>query len=45
MVTEAGDPIIAQGEYTVSVGGGQPHTGAAVVTHTFRVDGQLALPE
>jgi len=45
MVTEAGDPIIAQGEYTVSVGGGQPHTGAAVVTHTFHVDGQLALPE
>jgi beta-glucosidase len=45
MVTEAGDPIIAQGEYTVSVGGGQPHTGAAVVTRTFRVDRQLALPE
>jgi beta-glucosidase len=45
MVTEAGEPIIAQGEYTVSVGGGQPRTGAAVVTRTFRVDGQLALPE
>lgn len=45
MVTEAGEPIIAQGEYTVSVGGGQPHTGAAMVTQTFHVDGQLALPE
>jgi len=44
-VTEAGDPVIAQGEYTVSVGGGQPHTGAAVLTQTFHVDGQLALPE
>ena len=45
MVTEAGEPIIAQGDYTVSVGGGQPHTGAAVVTHTFHINGQLALPE
>ena len=45
MVTEAGEPVIALGEYTVSVGGGQPHTGAAVVTQTFHVDGQLALPE
>jgi len=45
MVTEAGEPVIAQGEYTVSVGGGQPHAGAAVLTQTFHVDGQLALPE
>ena len=28
MVTEAGEPIVAEGEYTVSVGGGQPGTGA-----------------
>jgi beta-glucosidase len=45
MVTEAGDPIIAEGQYTLSVGGGQPRTGAQVVTRTFRVNGQLALPE
>ena len=45
MVTEAGDPVIAQGEYTVSVGGGQPNTGVAVVTQTFSVNGQLKLPE
>jgi beta-glucosidase len=45
MVTEAGDPIIAEGQYTLCVGGGQPHTGAQVVTRTFRVNGQLALPE
>lgn len=45
MVTEAGDPIIAEGQYTLSVGGGQPNTAAPVVTGTFRVSGQLALPE
>jgi beta-glucosidase len=45
MVTATGDPVIAQGEYTVSVGGGQPHTRAAVATQAFRVDGQLKLPE
>ena len=28
MVTEAGEPIVAAGAYTVSVGGGQPDTGA-----------------
>jgi len=45
MVDELGSPIIAEGNYTLSVGGGQPHTGATVVTGTFRVNGQLALPE
>ena len=45
MVTEAGDPIIAAGQYTLSVGGGQPDTGAQVVTGTFRVNGQVTLPE
>ena len=28
MVTEAGEPIIAEGKYSVSIGGGQPNTGA-----------------
>ncbi|MGA7409974.1 MAG: glycoside hydrolase family 3 C-terminal domain-containing protein, partial [Bryobacteraceae bacterium] len=45
MVTEDGNPIIAQGEYTVSIGGGQPDTGAPVATGKFHVDGQYALPE
>jgi beta-glucosidase len=45
MVTEDGHPIIAQGDYTVSVGGGQPDTGAASASGHFHVDGQLALPE
>jgi beta-glucosidase len=45
MVTENGNPIIAGGEYTISVGGGQPDTGAPGVTGHFRVDGRIALPE
>jgi beta-glucosidase len=45
MVTEVGDPIIAPGEYTVSIGGGQPNTSAPVVTGHFRIDGQVPLPE
>jgi beta-glucosidase len=45
MVTADGDPIIAQGEYTISIGGGQPDTGAPVATGKFHIDGQYALPE
>ena len=45
MVTEAGDPIVAEGTYTVSVGGGQPNTGAPVVMGNFAVKGMLKLPE
>ena len=32
MVTEVGEPIVAGGEYKVSVGGGQPDTGAPTVS-------------
>jgi beta-glucosidase len=45
MVTEEGNPIVAPGEYTISVGGGQPDTLAPRVSGHFRVEGQLALPE
>ena len=45
VVTENGDPIIAQGDYTISIGGGQPDTGAPVVTGTFHIEGQVDLPE
>ena len=45
MVTEAGQPIIAAGDYTISLGGGQPDTGAPGVTGHFHIDGQIALPE
>ena len=45
MVTEDGHPIIAGGEYTISIGGGQPDTGAPGVTGRFSVQGQVDLPE
>jgi beta-glucosidase len=45
MVTEDGYPIIAGGDYTISIGGGQPGTGAAGVSGHFRVEGQITLPE
>jgi len=45
MVTEDGRPIIAQGDYTISIGGGQPDTEAPTVTGHFHIDGQYTLPE
>lgn len=45
MVTELGDPIIAQGDYTISVGGGQPETIAPSVRKQLHVDGMYTLPE
>jgi beta-glucosidase len=45
MVTEEGNPIVAPGDYTVSIGGGQPGTGAPGVSGKFKIEGQLALPE
>jgi beta-glucosidase len=45
MVTEAGEPIIAEGKYSVSIGGGQPNTGAPAVAGTFEVKERKSLPE
>ena len=45
MVTQTGDRIVADGSYTVSVGGGQPGTGAPSVSGTVQVDGRIQLPE
>jgi beta-glucosidase len=45
MVTEAGNIIVPEGKYTVSVGGGQPGTSAPTVAGTFRVEGSKILPE
>ncbi len=45
MVTEDGNPIIAQGDYTIIIGGGQPDAGAPIVTGRFHVEGQIDLPE
>jgi beta-glucosidase len=45
MVTDAGDSIIAEGPYTITIGGGQPDTGAPVVSGKFTIKGQIMLPE
>ena len=45
LVTEDGTPIIAEGEYTLAIGGGQPDTGAPVVSGKFRIEGQVDLAE
>jgi beta-glucosidase len=45
MVTESGDIIVSQGRYTVSIGGGQPGTGAPSASGNFEVNGQIFLPE
>jgi beta-glucosidase len=45
VVTEDGNPIIAQGDYIISIGGGQPDTGVPGVSGHFHIDGQYALPE
>ena len=45
MVTEDGNPIIASGDYTVYIGGGQPDTGASGIGGHFKIEGQIALPE
>jgi beta-glucosidase len=44
-VTEDGNPIVAQGDYTLSIGGGQPDTGAPTQIGHFHIDGQYALAE
>jgi beta-glucosidase len=45
MVTEAGEPIIPEGKFAVSIGGGQPNTGAPTVEETFEIKGSVVLPE
>jgi beta-glucosidase len=45
MVTVDGNPIVAQGDYTISIGGGQPDTGVPGVIGHFQINGQYALPE
>lgn len=45
MVTDIGDIIVAQGKYTISIGGSQPGTDAPSVSSGFEVKGQLTLPE
>lgn len=45
MVSTTGQPMIAGGQYTISIGGGQPDTEAPEVTGHFHIDGQISLPE
>jgi beta-glucosidase len=45
MVTEDGVPIVAEGKYGVSAGGGQPRTGVPVLKRKFKIKGKLVLPE
>jgi beta-glucosidase len=45
MVTEAGEPIVAEGVYVATVGGGQPNTAAPTVAGSFAIKGTLTLPE
>ncbi|MGB8012110.1 MAG: glycoside hydrolase family 3 C-terminal domain-containing protein [Terriglobales bacterium] len=44
-VNEAGDRIVAAGPHSISVGGGQPGTGAANVEASFSIRGEQKLPE
>jgi beta-glucosidase len=45
IVTEAGEPVVPEGEFTLSIGGGQPGAEVPSVTRSFRVKGNLTLPE
>jgi beta-glucosidase len=45
MVTETGDIIVAQGKYTVSIGGGQPGGELPSASGNFEVADQVMLPE
>jgi beta-glucosidase len=45
MVTELGDPIVPEGEFTLFIGGGQPDTSATTLNQTFRVKNTLPLAQ
>jgi beta-glucosidase len=45
MVSDAGEIIVPEGKYTVSIGAGQPGTGVASVGGAFEINGRLMLPE
>ena len=44
-VNEAGDRVVAAGQYRISVGGGQPGTGAPMAESSFTIQGEQKLPE
>jgi beta-glucosidase len=45
MVTDTGTPIIIGGKYTLTIGGGQPDTGASGANGNFEIKGRIDLPE
>jgi beta-glucosidase len=45
MVTDAGEILIPEGKYSVSIGGGQPDTSAPTAAGTFTISGSQTLPE
>jgi beta-glucosidase len=45
MVTDDGKIIVPEGKYSVSVGGGQPDTGAPAIAGAFQMKGTVSLPE
>lgn len=45
MVTARGRIIVAPGHYTLSVGGGQPGTGAPTLEGHFSIHGEVTLPD
>jgi beta-glucosidase len=45
IVTEAGEVVVPEGEFKLSIGGGEPGAGAPYVAQTFRVGKSLILPE
>jgi beta-glucosidase len=45
MVTNLGQTIVAPGDYTMSIGGGQPGTVAPTVTGHFHINGQIDLAQ
>jgi beta-glucosidase len=44
-VNEAGDRMIAAGDYVISAGGGQPGTSAAQAEARLSIKGEQKLPE
>ncbi len=45
MVSETGEVMVAEGQYSLSIGGGQPNTEAPSIAGTFKVKGSKTLPE
>jgi beta-glucosidase len=45
MVSEAGEPIVPEGEFTLTVGGSQPNSDSSHLSQTFQVKNTLTLPE